>query len=142
MARSTHDYEINGVRYRTTALPAKQALDVLPRLLVLLGADLLKLILADDSTIDKAIADEDLRVGLLLHVAEKAQAGELTVLADLFTDTAILAADGSWQPLDFDEHFAGDLGTLFSATVQAAIGSFTRPLPVGSPSPSTPNTPA
>lgn len=142
MPRSTHDYEINGVHYRTTALPAKQALDVLPRLLVLVGHDLLKLILADDSTIDRALASLDTRVGLMLHVAEKAQAGELGVLAELFSDTQIRDASGQWQPLDFDDHFAGDLGTLFSATVQAVIGSFTRPLPAGPPSPSTPSTPA
>lgn len=138
--RSTHDYEIGGVHYRTTALPAKQALDVLPRLLVLVGADLLKLILADDDTIDKALADLDTRVGLALHISSHAQNGELAVLAELFSGTAVRDAAGAWQPLDFDDHFAGDLHTLFAASVQAAIGSFTRPLPVGSTSQSLPST--
>ena len=140
--RSTHDYEIDGVHYRTTALPAKRALDVLPRLLTLAGADLLKLILADDDTIGKALADLDTRVGLALHISARAQDGELAVLAELFADTLIRDAAGEWQPLDFDDHFSGDLHTLFAASVQAAIGSFTRPLLVGSPSQSSPSTQA
>lgn len=145
MARSTHDYTIADRQYRTTALPATRALDLLPRLILALGPELLKLVLADDETIDKALADEDLRVGLLGLLAENAQAvpgGLGSVARDLLADTVIRDADGAWSELDVDEHFAGDLRLLFDVIVQATIGSFTRPLPVGSPSPSTPSTPA
>lgn len=140
MARSTRDFEIGGVHYRTTALPATRALDVLARLMVLVGRDMLRIVMSDDGAIDSVMDNAETRVGLMLHVAEQAQNGELSVLRDLFADTQIRAVDGSWQPLDFDEHFSADMTTLFHAAVQVVIGTYTRPLPEGSPSQSSPNT--
>jgi hypothetical protein len=105
-------FEVDGLVYTNTKLPAAVGLDVLPRVVSLLGPALMRVVVAGES-VDQtefllavvAVAERAMRDGLV---------GLMRQLCDKLQCSAVRPVNqpGSIGPA-FDQHFAGEYGHLF-----------------------------
>lgn len=117
-------FEIDGLMYTSTKLPATKGLELWPRLTTLLGAGLTRAITTGDSG--------DLDGAALLRVAERAvQDGLIPIVRDLLASMQCGKLYTSGQPGhvldDFDEHFAGEYGHLLKVAAFAVAHNLRGP---------------
>ena len=137
MALPTTTFTVDGKSYTTRLLPARDALVLMPKLIVLLGRDITGLFLASkDVDPGTLLENPEVLASIVATIAEKAvESDGLLVLHDLmrFTTFPLTLAGGNVVQAslfdNFDEHFAGDYIHLIKVAVEVGRASFTKPSP-------------
>ena len=131
-----HEATIGGVTYKAKTLPASKGLVILPKLIVLFGEPILKLVLSTtNKEQEHMLEDPKILAALLTNVATKASEDSgLLVLRDLMqgvtcdqlrlSEEAIIVGDVYSH---FDTHFAGRYMHLVEVAMWVAKLNFTGP---------------
>ncbi len=132
-----HTKVIGGITYTTTTLPATKGLVIMPRVLKLFGATILKILFEAESDEDRQalLSDPQVIAALLTEIAGNAAEdnGLLVVVDILQTTTADKVKIGDTTVSDvrvtdhFDEHFSGRYAHLAEVTMWVASCNFGEP---------------
>ncbi len=132
-ALPTTQFVVDGTTYTTRLMSATESLDMLPRLIRLLGRRLVHILLSTKSEeLAVMLQDPEVIASMLATVAENAKEEPLTIMRDLLRNTKFekQASENTVQASafsEFDEHFSGHMMRLVMVSMQAARASFTRP---------------
>lgn len=127
LRESTIQFKIDGITYTSTKLPARTGLELWPRVTALLGAGLLRLIVAGESELGM-----DKLAAALVVVSERAMRdGLVPLVLDLLARMQCGALRGGGQgqitPDVFDTHFAGEYGHLLKVCAFALAHNLRGP---------------
>ena len=125
---------IDGITYTTTTRPATRGLEILPKLVDLVGEDGITLLMATtDEDQNSLMANREIMAALVTGIASRATEGGLLVLRELLELTTCDKSkigdnyiEGSVYK-NFDDHFAGRYMHLINVAVWVGRVSFGRP---------------
>jgi hypothetical protein len=131
------EYVVDGRDYKTTLLPATQALVLMPKIIALLGKEITTLVLASgEDGLQQLLSNPEILASMLHTISKNAaESNGLLLLHEIVRHTSckqVQMASGLMEaPLyeAFDGHFAGDHTHLFKVCIFAARASFTKPSP-------------
>ena len=129
----THTTTIDGIQYTTKTFPAAEGLQLLPRLISLLGEQVLSLFIAGRHDIEHLAETPEVLAAMLARIADNAKDGGLLVFRDLlrYTEADKVSIGDTQVPGSvfehFDEHFAGRYGHLLKVCLWVARVSFSEP---------------
>ncbi len=125
---------IDGITYTTTTMPATRGLQILPKLVDLVGEDGITLLMATtDEDQNSLMANREIMAALVTGIASRATEGGLLVLKELLELTTcdkIKIGDNYIEGSvykNFDDHFAGRYMHLISVAIWVGRVSFGRP---------------
>ena len=135
MALPVTDFVVNGRDYKTTLLPARAGLILMPKIIALLGRENTTIMLAaGEKGLAKLLANPETMGAMLHEISTKAtEDNGLLLLHEVMRHTTCKQIQASESVVEasvydnFDTHFAGDYLDLFTVAIHAARASFTKP---------------
>lgn len=135
-----HAEEIDGKLYRCKTFTASEGLVLFPRLVALLGEEMVNLVLATgDRQLADLLGDRKVVAAMMVKISERAAEDDgLLVLREVLKHTVYVRRHqepGAKAPVEvpesvyktFDEHFAGDYMHLLNVCIWVGRASFGAP---------------